>query len=91
MIQRSVPVRAVKTRRQFGSKIASFHVSVLIEVQPAHKIKNLRSRMKMCKCSILTAIASGYAGRDPQGGLAIKAFKVCIEIFMKKNENSSLF
>ena len=40
--------------------------------------------MKMCKCSILTAIASGYAGRDPQGGFAIEAFKVCIEIFMKK-------
>ena len=45
----------------------------------------------MCKCSILTAIASGYVGRDPQGGLAIKAFKVYIEIFMKKNESSSLF
>ena len=28
MIQRSVPVRAVKTRRQFSSKTASFHVSV---------------------------------------------------------------
>ena len=36
----------------------------------------------MCKCSILTAIASGYAGRDPRGGLAIKAFTVCIEIVM---------
>ena len=24
--------------------------------------------MKICKCSILTAIASGYTGRDPQGG-----------------------
>ena len=45
----------------------------------------------MCKCSILTAIASGYAGRDPQGGLAIEAFKVCIKIFVKKNEASSLF
>ena len=31
-----------------------------------------------------TAIASGYASRDPQGGLAIKAFKVCIELFVKK-------
>ena len=38
----------------------------------------------MCKCSILTAIASSYAGRDPQGGLAIEVFKVFIEIFMKK-------
>jgi len=28
MIRRSVPVRAVKIRRRFGSKIASFHVSV---------------------------------------------------------------
>jgi len=38
-----------------------------------------------------TAIASGYAGRDPQGGFAIEAFKVFIEIFVKKNEGSSLF
>ena len=38
-----------------------------------------------------TAIASGYAGRDPQGGFAIEAFKVCVEIFVKKNESSSLF
>ena len=45
----------------------------------------------MCKCSILTAIASGYAGHNPQGGLAIEGFKVCIEIFVKKNEGSSLF
>ena len=28
MIQRSVPVRAIKTRRRFGSKLVSFHVSV---------------------------------------------------------------
>ena len=28
MIRRSVPVRAVKTKRQFGSETASFHVSV---------------------------------------------------------------
>ena len=37
----------------------------------------------MCKCSILTAIASGYAGRDPQGGFAMEAFKVLYEIIMK--------
>ena len=37
----------------------------------------------MCKCSILTAIASGYAGRDPQGGFAIEALRFFIEIFMK--------
>jgi len=35
-----------------------------------------------------TVIACGYAGRDPQVGLAIEAFKVCIEIFVKKNEGS---
>jgi len=29
--------------------------------------------MKMCKCSILTSIASGYAGRDPQGGFCDKS------------------
>ena len=40
----------------------------------------------MCKCSILTAIASGYAGRDPQGGFAMEAFKVLVEIFMKKTK-----
>ena len=47
--------------------------------------------MKECKLLNSTAIASGYAGRDSQGGLAIEAFKVCIEIFVKKNEGSSLF
>ena len=29
MIRRPIPVRAVKTRRRFGSETASFHVSVL--------------------------------------------------------------
>jgi len=28
MIRRSVPVRAMKTRRRFGSKTASFHMSI---------------------------------------------------------------
>ena len=32
MIRRSVPVRAVKTRRRFGSKTASFYVSVCLLV-----------------------------------------------------------
>ena len=47
----------------------------------------------MCKCSILTAIASGYAGRDPQGGFAIEAFTFFfIEIVMKtKREFFSVF
>ena len=55
----------------------------MIEALPTHKIQNFRFRMKMCKCSILTAIASGYAGRDPQGGFAMEAFKVFVEILMK--------
>ena len=38
----------------------------------------------MCKCSILTAIASGYAGRDPQGGFAMEAFKVFVENFIEE-------
>ena len=42
--------------------------------------------MKMCKCSILTAIESGYAGRDPQGGYAMEAFKVFVEIFVNKTK-----
>ena len=33
-----------------------------------------------------TTIASGYAGRDPQGGFAMEAFKVRIEIFVKKTK-----
>ena len=38
-----------------------------------------------------SAIASGYAGRDPQGGFAMKALRVFIEIVMKISESSSLF
>ena len=63
----------------------------LIELKPAHKIQNFRSKNKDVQVLNSTAIASGYAGRDPQGGFAIEAFKICIEIFVKKNEGSSLF
>ena len=48
----------------------------LIELKPAHKIQNFRSKNKDVQVLNSTAIASGYAGRDPQGGLAIEAFKV---------------
>ena len=63
----------------------------MIELEPAQKysISELQNRDVQVLNS--TAIASGYVGRDPQGGLAIEAFKVCIEIFVKKNEGSSLF
>ena len=38
-----------------------------------------------------SAIASGYAGRDPQGGFAMEALQFFIEIVKKKSEDSSLF
>ena len=38
-----------------------------------------------------SAIASGYAGRDPQGGFAMEAFYGSIEIVKKKSKSSSLF
>ena len=38
-----------------------------------------------------SAIASGYAGRDPQGGFAMEALRVFIEIVKNKSKGSSLF
>ena len=38
-----------------------------------------------------SAIASGYAGRDPQGGFAMEALWFFIEIVKNKSEGSSLF
>ena len=38
-----------------------------------------------------SAIASGYAGRDPQGGFAMEALQFFIEIVKKISESSSLF
>ena len=48
----------------------------MIEVQPAHKIKNFRFKSKDVQVLNSSAIASGYAGRDPQGGFAIEAFTI---------------
>ena len=45
----------------------------------------------MCKCFNSSAIASGYTGRDPQGGLAMEALQFFIKIVKKKSEGSSLF
>ena len=50
----------------------------VIELEPAQKIRNFRTLNRDVQVLNSTAIASGYAGRDPQGGLAIEAFKVCI-------------
>ena len=47
---------------------------VLIEVKPAHKIQNFRTKNETCKFLNSTAIASGYAGRDPQGGTSDGSF-----------------
>ena len=38
-----------------------------------------------------SAIASGYAGRDPQGGFAMEAFTVLLKSLRRKSEDSSLF
>ena len=49
----------------------------LIEVLPAHKnteFQNFKNRM--CKVLNSTAIASGYEGRDPQGGTSDGSFLV---------------
>ena len=40
----------------------------MIEILPAHKIMYFRFKNRMCKVLNSTAITSGYAGRDPQGG-----------------------
>ena len=63
----------------------------MINFEPAQKYEISELKNRDVQVLNSTAIASGYAGRDPQGGLAIEAFKVCIEIFVKKNEGSSLF
>ena len=42
--------------------------SELIEVEPAHKILNFRTKNEKCKLLNSTVIASGYVGRDPQRG-----------------------
>ena len=41
---------------------------LMIEVGPAHKYSISDFKIKECKLLNSTTIASGYAGRDPQGG-----------------------
>jgi len=48
-------------------------------------------RIKNVQVLNSSAIASGYAGRDPQGGFAMEALQFFIEIVKKKSEDSSLF
>ena len=46
----------------------------LIEVEPAHKYRISDFKIKECKLLNSTVIASGYAGRDPQGGTSDGSF-----------------
>ena len=63
----------------------------MIEAKPAQKIRDYRTYNKNVQVLNSSAIASGYAGRDPQGGFAIEALQFFIEIVKKKSEGSSLF
>ena len=48
---------------------------MLIELEPAHKkYKILELKNKECNVLNTTAIASGYAGHDPQGGTSNGSF-----------------
>jgi len=38
-----------------------------------------------------SAIASGYAGRDPQGGFAMEALQFYWNLYKNQDEDSSLF
>jgi len=53
----------------------------VIEAKPAQKIRNFRTYNKNEQVLNSSAIASGYAGRDPQGGFAMEALQFFIEIF----------
>ena len=55
------------------------------------KIRDYRTLERNVQVLNSSAIASGYAGRDPQGGFAMEAFYGSIEIVKKKCESSSLF
>ena len=46
----------------------------MIEVEPAHKYSISDCKIKECKLLNSTAIASGYAGHDPQGGTSDRSF-----------------
>ena len=56
-----------KTRKRAGG---------LIEAKPAQKIRNFRSINKNMQVLNSSAIASGYAGRDPQGGFCDRSVYV---------------
>ena len=55
------------------------------------KYEIIELKNKLVQVLNTSAIASGYAGRDPQGGFAIEALRVFIEIVKKISEGSSLF
>ena len=51
-------------------------VSQVIEVKPAQKIRNFRTFNKNVQVLNSFAIASGYAGRDPQGGFCLSLIHI---------------
>jgi len=64
----------------------------LIDAKPAHKIQNFRTFNKNVQVLNSFAIASGYAGRDPQGGFCDRSVYVFVlKSLWNLNESSSLF
>ena len=64
----------------------------MIEAKPAQKIRNFRTYNKNVQVLNSSAIASGYAGRDPQGGFCDRSVHSFIEIVIKtKREFFSVF
>ena len=55
----------------------------MIEAKPAHKLQNIKFKKGDVQVLNSSAIASGYAGRDPQGGFAMEALRFFIEIVKK--------
>ena len=65
----------------------------MIEVFLHTRIQNFRSKNKMCKVLNSTAIASGYAGRDQQGGTSdgslFSKFSFIATINLKSSQKES--
>ena len=60
--------------RELSASYEAVELDFVIEVEPAHKIQNFRTKNEKCKLPNSTTIASGYASRDPQGGTRMEAF-----------------
>ena len=58
----------------------------MIEAKPAQKIRNFRTYNKNEQVLNSSAIASGYAGRDPQGGFCDRSVYV---LYLNRYENKT--